>query len=101
MEFLEVSEGLQHQEIDAAFRECFDLLAEGPASFFKRSFSQGLDSCSQWANRSRDPHIETLGGLTGEPRTHPIHVRHFVGQAMPSEAESVRSESIRFNDFRP
>src|ERR1700722_18577833 len=79
MEFLEISEGLQHQQIDAPFRECFDLLAEGSASFFKRSFSQGLDSCSQWANRSRDPHIETLGGLTGEPRTHPIHVRHFVG----------------------
>ena len=88
MEFLEVSESFQHQQIDAAFGQRRDLLAKCLAGFFEGSFPQRLDSGSQRANRSCDPDIETLGGLAGKPCAGPVDVRHFVGETVPGQAET-------------
>ena len=87
MKFLEVSESFQDQQVNAAFRQGRDLLAECLTGFLKRSFPQGLDSCTQRANRSCHPHIEALGGFPCQPRTHAVHVTYFVGQAMPGQPE--------------
>ncbi len=67
MDFFQVAEGLQHEQIDAAFNQSLNLFTKGVAGLLERSFAQGFDSGSQWANRSRDPHIEAFGGFAGEP----------------------------------
>ena len=41
----------------------------------------------------------TFGGLTGKPCSGQIDVADFVSQAVPSQTESVATESIGFNDF--
>ena len=83
MQFLEVSESFQDQQIDAALSQCLDLLAERLTRFLERSFSQRFDSRTQRANRSPDPHIEALGGLSRQLCAHPVHVTYLVGQAVP------------------
>src|SRR5208337_2375662 len=100
MQFLEVSKSFQDQQIDTALSQCLDLFAECLTCFLKRSFSQRFDSRTQRANRSSDPHIESLGGFSRQRCTHPVHITYLVGQAMPGEPEGVRAKSIGFNNFR-
>ena len=101
MEFLQVSEGFQHQQIDPALRQRRNLLAKCLTGFFERGLSQGLDSGSQRANRSRYPHIEALGGFAGKPRARPVNVMHFVGDTVPCQPEGIRPESVGFDDLGP
>ena len=100
MQLFKIAEGFQHQQIGSAFSQGLDLLAESLASFCKRSLAQRLDSCSQWANRTSNPNIEALSGVTGEPCSHSIHFVDFVGQAMAGEAERVCPERVSFNNLR-
>src|SRR6202035_354944 len=99
MNFLQVSEGLKDQQIDAAFNQHLNLLAKRVASLLKRCFSQRFDSGSQRANRSRDPDIEAFGGLTRDAHASPIDVAYFVRQTVSCQAKSVAPESIGFNNF--
>jgi len=89
------------EQIDAAFCQGRNLLAKCLTGFLEGGFSQRLDSGSQWANRSRYPDIEALGGFAGKPRSGAVDVTHFVGDTVPRQAESVRTESVGFNDFGP
>ena len=97
--FFQISESLENQQIDAAFDQRLDLLAKRVASFLERSFSQRFDSGSQRANRSCHPHIEAFGGLAGHAHASPIDVAHFVGQAVPGQAKRIATESIGFNNL--
>jgi len=99
VDLLEVSESFQHEKIHAALGQRCDLLAKCLPGFFERCLSQRLNSCAQRANRSRDPHIEAFGGFFCQPRSRPINVMHFVGDAVPREAEGVGAERVGFNDF--
>jgi hypothetical protein len=101
MKFLEVAKGFQHQQINASFGQRLDLLTECLSGLLERSFSQGLDSRSQRANRSRHPHIEALGGFSGQPCACPVNVAHFIGDTVPRQAESISPERIGFDDFSP
>ncbi len=74
MQFLEVAESFENQQVDAALGQGSDLLAECLAGLFEGSFAQRLDSGSERANRSCDPDIEALGGLAGQPRPGAIDV---------------------------
>ena len=67
MDLFQVAKRLEDQYIDQPLgRQRPDLLAECLPRFFERSFSQGLDSGSQRANRSCDPNIEAFGGITSQ-----------------------------------
>src|SRR5580700_5006771 len=101
MEFLEVSEGFEHQQIDATLRQRRDLITKCLTGLFEGGFSQRFDSGSERANRSRDPYIEALGGFAGKPRSGAVNILHFVGDTVPSQAEGVRTESVGFDDFGP
>ena len=101
MDFFQVSESFQNQQIDSALYERCNLLAEGVARFLERSLAQGFDSGSQRANRSRDPNIEAFGGFTSEAGARPVDVVHFVGQAVAGQAKRIAAESIGFNNFGP
>ena len=69
MNFFQISEGLEDQQIHAAFDQRCNLLAEGIAGFLKRSLAQRFDSGTQRANRSGDPHIEAFGGFASQANT--------------------------------
>src|ERR1700733_6968776 len=101
MEFLQVSESLKHQQVDATFRQRRNLIAKCLASLFERGFSQRLNSGSQRANRSRDPYIEALGGFAGKLRSGAVNILHFVGDTVPRQAKSIRTESVGLDNLGP
>ena len=68
MQFLEVAEGFQDQQVDAAFGQRSDLLAKRCAGFLERSLAQRLNANPQRADRAGDPDIEALGGFAGQAR---------------------------------
>ena len=99
MNLFEVSECLKNQQIDTALDQHFNLLSKRLASFLERSFAQRLDSGSQRANRSRHPHIEAFGGLSGDPHARPIDVVHFVSQTVPAQTKRIATKCIGFNNL--
>ena len=50
MNFLEVAEGFQHEEVDPALDQSGNLLAKRSARFFKRSFAERLDANAERAD---------------------------------------------------
>src|SRR5579863_10400132 len=101
MDFFQVPESFENQQIDSAFDQRFDLLAEGIASFLKRSFSEWFDPGAERANRSSYPNIEAFGSLPGQANTGPVNVPYFVVQTVARQAERISTEGIGFNNFRP
>src|SRR5579863_4495425 len=99
MNFFEISESFENQQIDATLNQYFNLLSKRVACFLKRSFSQRFDSGSQRANRSPHPHIEAFGGFAGNANAGSIDVAHFVSQAVASQAKRIATESIGFNNL--
>ena len=63
MQLFDVAEGLQNQQIHAAFGQRRNLFPKGCARLFERCFAERLNSNSQRANRTRNPYIEALGGF--------------------------------------
>ena len=99
VQFFQVAERFKHQQIDAAFDECGDLLAKRSARLFKRSFAQRLDADTQRANRPGHPDVETLGCFAGHVRAGHVDVAHAIGQAMARETEAIGAEGIGFNNL--
>src|SRR5438874_1059323 len=87
MEFLDVAERLQNDEIDAAFDQSSDLFAECGAGIFERRLAERLDTDAKRTYRPTDPPIEALGCLTGEPGSGKIYFVNPVGHAVPGQTK--------------
>ncbi len=87
MEFLDVAERLQNDEIDADFDQSGDLFAECGAGLFERRLAERLDTDAKRTYRPTDPPIEALGCLTGEPGSGKIYFVNPVGHAVPGQTK--------------
>ena len=56
-----IAKGFQHQQVNAAFDQGCDLLAEGGASFVEGGLAQRLDAHSQRSHRAGHPDVKALG----------------------------------------
>jgi hypothetical protein len=99
VQFFDVAEGFEHQQIDAALDQGRDLFAERRARLFKRSLAQRFNANAQRADRSGDPNVETLGCFASHVSAGQIDVAHAIGQAVPRQAKAVRAESIGFDNL--
>ena len=100
MQFFQVSEGFEDDEIDAAFDQGGNLLAEGVAGFLKGGFAQRLNADAQGPDRAAYPNVKTLGGFARHVGSGEIDVADFVGDAVAAKAKGVCPESIGFDDLR-
>ncbi len=69
--FLDVAEGFQHQQVDAAFDQGCDLLAEGGAGFLERGLAQRFNADPQRADRAGHPDVEAFGRFAGQAEPRP------------------------------
>ena len=99
MDFLEITECLQDQQIDTALDERLNLLTEGLARFLERGFAQRFNPGSQRANRSGHPHIEALGGFSSQTCPGAVDVPDFVSEAVPGQAKRICTKRVGFNNF--
>ena len=99
VQFFEVSQSLENQQIHPAFRQGSNLLAKCGARFFERRLAQRLNSNSQRAHRTRHPDIELLAASRASRAPARLISRTLSAQAVPAESKAVRTESIGFNDF--
>ena len=99
MQFFDVTEGLQDHQINSAFHQGGNLLAERFAGFFKRSLAQGLDANTQWTYRPSDPGIETLRRIVGNARSLQVDFVHMVSQAVPRQPKGISAKCVGLNDL--
>jgi hypothetical protein len=85
MQFFQITEGLQHQQVDAAFDQSRNLLPERGTSFLERGFPQRLNAHSEWSDRSGDKDIKALGGFTGQPRSGKVDFAYLARHAVSCE----------------
>ena len=79
MKFFEIAEGLEDQDVGAAFDQGGNLVAEGVACFLERSLAQRLDPDTQRPDRARHPGVEALGGFLGQSGSGEVDFADFVG----------------------
>src|SRR5690349_13130082 len=97
VQFVDITECVQNQQIDSALKRRGNLLTENFASLLKRHLAQRLNANSQGPNGPCYPGVKTLGRFFGQPRAMKIDVMDFVSQPMPLQAHCVPAESIGFN----
>ena len=83
MQFFQVSEGFEHQQIDATLDQSFDLLPKCCARFFERSLAEWLDAHAERTNRCRDPDIKTFSRFASYLRARKIDIANLIRQAVP------------------
>ena len=71
VQFFDVAEGLQHQQVNAAFDQGGDLFAEGGAGFLERGLAQRFNADPERTDRSGDPDVEALGRFAGQTEPPP------------------------------
>ena len=106
MHFVQGGHRLQHQQINAALRECANLLGKCRPRFFKRNLAQRL---YLYADRAHGAgHIGLRGllitdlirRLPGNFGARNIYVMHFVLQAVPLQPKSIAAEGVGLDDLR-
>ena len=100
VKFFHVAEGFQHQQIDAAFDQGCDLLAEGGAGFLEGGLAQRFNADSQRANRAGNPDVEALGRFARQTNPGQVDLADLVFQAVACQAKGIAPKSIGFNDLR-
>src|SRR5438876_4377694 len=100
MEFLDVAEGFEDQQVNPAFEQRCDLFAEGVFGFLEGSFSQRFNPDDQGPYRSSDPGIEALCSFLSKPGSGEIDFPDFPSEPMPLEPIAVAAKGVGFNDLR-
>ena len=99
VQFVNVPECLQNEDVDAALDKRGNLLTENIPSFLKRHLAQRLNANPQWSYCAGDPCIKTLRCFFREACAVEIYVTDFVLQSMALKANRVSTERIGFYDL--
>ncbi len=98
-DLVDVAEGLEHEQVDAAVDEGTRLLGEILLRFVNASLPPGLDANAKRADRARDPGL-LFGGTARQPRALEIDRVHLVRQAEVAQLDAVRAEGVGFDHVR-
>ncbi len=101
MQLLQVSEGLQDEQVDSFFIEGRDLFAKRTAGLGERDFAQRLNSHPQRADGAGNQGVETLCRLPGQTYALAIHVDQLIHTSMFRQAKRIRAKGVCFNDVCP
>src|SRR4051794_38733754 len=101
MQFIDITECLQNQEINPALKQGSNLLTENISRLLKRHLAQRLNANPQRPNGPRDPSVKALRCFFRQPRTVKINVMDLVTQPVPLQSNRIPSESVGFNHLRP
>ena len=99
MQLLHIAEGLEHQQIDAAFHQSGNLFTKGIARFLKGSLAERLDANAKGTDRAGHKASEALGRLARQAGSGHINVADMAGQAVARQAKAVGAEGVSFNDL--
>src|SRR5207237_6953023 len=102
-EFGQVGEGLQHQEVGAAFEERGDLFFEGRRGLDDADPPDRLELLADRADRAgeKDRVAGDLTSLPGELDRAEVDVTNPVFETMSGELDSVGTEGIGLDQLRP
>ena len=91
---VEVEEGLDHEEVDAALEQPVDLLPEGGPDRGLVGVAELAGGCAQGADAAADPRVPAadVPGLAGDLRRPSIEACRVVGEAVRVEAHPVGAE---------
>ena len=91
MDFLQITEGLEKNDIHSAFHQRRDLLAETFARLLQRDFAQRLNAKAQRADRAGDkkglPRFFLGDQFAGQSSAGQIDLARLLGKAMARQAE--------------
>src|SRR4029450_14163670 len=96
MDFLQIGERLQHEEVPAAIQESLGLLAKCRFCFLDGRRSPGLDFDAERADGTGYP-CPVTHCLPGQSRSFPIDLRDLFLEAKPLELVTIGAERIRFD----
>ena len=91
---VEVEEGLDDEEVDAALEQAVDLLPEGGPDRGLVGVAELAGGCAQGADAAADPRVPAadVPGLAGDLRRASVEARRVVGEAVRVEAHPVGAE---------
>lgn len=99
MQLLEIPEGFQDQDVNAALDQGRNLLPECVARLLKGSFAQRFDTNPKRSYGPCYPSVKTLCGFLGEARAGDIDCLDLVGQTVALQTETVRPKRVGFDDL--
>ena len=88
VKFFHVAEGLQHEQVNAAFDQGCDLLAEGGAGFLERGLAQRFNADPERSHRAGHPDVEALGRFARQSNPSEVDLADPVFQAVASPGET-------------
>ena len=100
MEFFQISEGFENQQVHAAFHQGRDLLTESIVSLLVRSLAQWLNADAQRSHGTSYPQIEALGSLSSQPGAGEIDVTYTVGKTVTGQPKAIAAECVGLNYLR-
>jgi len=98
-DLVDVTEGLEHEEINAALDKGAGLLGEILLSLVYPGLPPGLDANTERTNRARDPGL-LFGGTARQPRTLEIDREHLIRQAEVAQLDPIGAEGVGFDHVR-
>src|SRR5437879_3867374 len=100
MEFFDIAECFEDQQVNPAFEQRCDLFAEGVFGFLEGSFSQRFNPDAQGPYRTGDPSVEALCSLLRQPSPGKINLPDSTSKPMPLKAIAITAKCVGFNDLR-
>jgi len=92
VQFFKVSEGLQNEEVNAAFHQCFDLFAKGISCFLVRVLPRGSIRIPSGPTEPATHRSKALGSFSRQAGACQIDIAGTIGQTVAGESEAVAAE---------
>src|SRR5206468_10364940 len=100
MDLFEVSEGFQHEDVDAAFKESCGLLAKGLPGLFTRDLAERFNTNADGADGTGNQRCAALlvDCFASDLGAIQVKFAYLFRQAVPRESEGISSKGVGLDD---